>query len=153
EGELATPAAIVAAFVAGHPPADQVLVFVDQLEELFTLAGAIERQRFLAALRALRSVPQCCVVLALRADFFGAVLDSELGPDLARRVSPLMVARLRGAALADAIRAPAARVGVHVEARLCDRLVADAADEPGALPLVQETLRLLWDWRRQRLLG
>src|SRR6185295_11568902 len=39
------------------------------------------------------------------------------------------------------------------EARLCDRLVADAADEPGALPLVHETLRLLWDKRDQRYIG
>ena len=69
------------------------------------------------------------------------------------RVSPLVVAPLRGTALARAIREPAMRVGAHVEARLCDRLVADAAEEPGALPLVQETLRLLWDRRRQRLLG
>lgn len=117
-----------------------VLVFVDQLEELFTIAGASERQRFIALLRA---VPQCCLLLALRADFFGALLDGELGPDLAgpaltRRISPLVVAPLRGAALAEAIRAPAMRVGVHVEARLCDRLVADAADEPGALAPARE---------------
>jgi hypothetical protein len=153
EGDLATPATTIAAFVARHPPAERALVFLDQLEELFTLANAAERQRFIATLRMLRSVPQCCLLLALRADFFGALLDSELGPDLARRISPLVVAPLRGAALAQAIRAPAMRVGVHMEARLCDRVVADAAEEPGALPLVQETLRLLWDKRRQRLLG
>ena len=34
----ATPAAMIEAFVARHPPAERVLVFVDQLEELFTLA-------------------------------------------------------------------------------------------------------------------
>jgi hypothetical protein len=92
----------IAAFVARHPPAERVLVFLDQLEELFTLANAAERQRFIATLRMLRSVPQCCLLLALRADFFGALLDSELGPDLARRISPLVVAPLRGAALAQA---------------------------------------------------
>ena len=65
----------------------------------------------------------------------------------------LVVAPLRGAALAQAITEPARHVGVHLEVRLCDRLVTDAAAEPGALPLVQETLRMLWDKRRQRLLG
>jgi len=153
------PVTTIAAFVARHPPAERVLVFVDQLEELFTLAGTAERQRFIAKLQVLRSVSQCCLLLTLRADFFGALLDSELGPDLAgpdrtTRISPLVVAPLRGTALAEAIREPARKVGVHVEARLCDRLVADAAEERGTLPLVQETLRLLWDTpRRQRFLG
>jgi len=153
EGELETPAATVAALVARHPPAERVLVVVDQLEELFTLADAAERQRFTAMLRLLRTETRCYLLLALRADFYGALLDSELWPGLAGRISPLAVVPLRGPALAQAITAPALRVGVHLEPRLCDRLVTDAAAEPGALPLVQETLRLLWDKRRLRLLG
>jgi predicted oxidoreductase (fatty acid repression mutant protein) len=153
EGDLSTPAVTIEAFVARHPLAERVLVFVDQLEELFTLASASERRQFIAAMRTLRSVPQCYLLLALRADFFGVLLDSELGLELAKRISPVVVVPLRGAALAEAITAPAMRAGVHLEARLCDRLVADAADEPGALPLVQETLRLLWDKRRRRFLG
>jgi len=153
EGDPATPAATVDALVARHPPAERVLVFVDQLEELFALTGAAERRRFVAILRALRAEARCHLLLALRSDFYGALMDSELGPELAGRMSPLTVAPLRGAALAQAITEPAARAGVHLEARLCDRLVADAAGEPGALPHVQETLRLLWDKRRQRLLG
>jgi len=153
EGDLATPAATVGALVARHPPAARVLVFVDQFEELFTLADAAERQRFLMTLRAFRDERRCYLLLALRADFFGAFMDSALWPDLAGRISRLEIAPLRGPALAQAITAPAARVGVQLEARLCDRLVADAADEPGALSHVQETLRLLWEQRRQRLIG
>jgi len=153
EGDLAAPAEAITALVAQKPWARRVLVFVDQLEELFTLAGAAERQRFVAALCALRSEARCYFLLALRADFFGALIDSELGPDLAGRISRVDVAPLRGPALAQAIVRPALQVGVHLEARLCDRLVADAADEPGALPHVQETLRLLWETRRQRLVG
>ncbi len=153
EGDLATPSETIAALVARQVLARRVLVFVDQLEELFTLAGAVERQRFVAAIGALRAEPRCYFVLALRADFFAALVDSELGPDLAGRISRVDVGPLRGAALAQAIVRPAMQVGVHLEARLCDRLVADAAAEPGALPHVQETLRLLWETRRQRLLG
>jgi WD40 repeat protein len=153
EGELAAPAATLAALLARHPPAERVLVFIDQFEELFTVTGADERQRFIATLRALRGEPRCYLLLALRADFFGALMDSELWPDLAGRISPFTVAPLRGPALARAIREPAQQAGVHLEARLCDRLVADAAAEPGALPLVQEMLRILWDKRRRRLLG
>jgi hypothetical protein len=128
-------------------------VVVDPLEELFTLAGPAERQRFIAALRVLRADPRCYLLFALRADFYGALMDSALWPDVAGRMSRVDVAPLRGAALAQAITQPALRVGVHLEGRLCDRLVADAADEPGALPLVQETLRLLWERRRHKLIG
>jgi hypothetical protein len=122
EGDPATPAATVDAFITRHPAAERVLVFVDQLEELFTLASAEERQRFITTLRALHAEPRCYLLFALRADFYGELMDSALW-------SPL------------------------VEARLCDRIVADAADGPGVLPLVQETLRLLWDKRRHRYLG
>jgi WD40 repeat protein len=153
DGSLDAAAAAIGALVARHAPRERVLVFVDQLEELFTIAEPAERRRFIAALRALRSIPQCYLLLAIRADFFSILLDSELGPEVARTISPLIVASLRGAALAQAIRAPAMLVGVHLEACLCDRLVADAADEPGVLPLVQETLRLLWDNRHERFLG
>ena len=151
EADLAAPAAAIAALVARHPPAERVLVFVDQLEELFTLAEPAERQRFIQALIALRAEPRCQLLLALRADFYGALMDSALWPAGAA-LGRLEVAPLRGAALAKAITAPALRVGVYLEARLCDRLVGDAAEEPGALPLLQETLRLLWDKRRRRLL-
>ena len=42
--------------------------------------------------------------------------------------------------------------GVAVEAALVERLVADAAGEPGVLPLVQETLVLLWERLERRFL-
>jgi hypothetical protein len=53
-----------------------VLLVIDQLEELFTLASARERDAFLAALRALRAERRCAVVVTLRADFFGALMES-----------------------------------------------------------------------------
>ena len=151
-GDLTRPGQAMAAFVAAHPPAKRALIFIDQLEELFTLATADERQRFIAILHTLRTKSSCCFVLALRADFYGALMDSALwhqhgGP------SRLDVAPLRGKALEAAITAPAMRIGVHLDPRLSDRLVSDAASEPGVLPLVQETLRMLWDKRRRHYLG
>jgi WD40 repeat protein len=154
DGDLAVPptTATFDRLLACHPPATRVLVIVDQLEELFTLAGAAERQRFIATLRALRAEPRCHFALTLRADFHAALLASGLAPHGADG-SRIDVVPLRGATLAQAIVGPATQVGVHLERRLCDQLVADAATEPGALPHVQETLRLLWEKRRLRLLG
>jgi hypothetical protein len=57
------------------------------------------------------------------------------------------VTPLRGTALREAIAAPAEGVGVTVEPGLIERLVADAASEPGILPLLQEALVQLWDTR------
>jgi hypothetical protein len=41
---------------------------------------------------------------------------------------------------------------VTVEPALIERLVADAASEPGILPLLQETLVQLWDAREDQTL-
>jgi hypothetical protein len=57
--------------------------------------------------------------------------------DLAGRLSPLTITPLRGAALAQAITEPAVRAGVHLEARLCDRLVADDQRDDGLVALRQ----------------
>jgi len=57
DGDLATPEQTIDAFLARHRPAERVLVFIDQLEELFTLTSDDERATFLAVLRALRAEP------------------------------------------------------------------------------------------------
>ncbi len=83
------------------------------------------------------------MILTLRADFYPDLMNSYLWPvDASQRVE---VAPLRGESLREAIERPAADVGVRIEDKLVGQLLADAADEPGALPLLQETMRLLWD--------
>jgi hypothetical protein len=142
----------VAALPAHREAGALLLVVVDQLEELFTLAGAAERAAFLAALRALRTEPRCAVVFTLRADFFGALMESELWAERRGRLSRIEVSPLRGEALAEAIAEPARVVGVTVKPELIVRLIADAASEPGILPLLQETLVRLWDARTDQTL-
>jgi hypothetical protein len=144
----------VAALLGHRGPNSSVLLVVDQLEELFTLASADERHAFLAALHALRSVPRCVVICTLRADFFGALIESSLWPEHRDRkqLSHIEVSPLRGEALREAIAAPAHEIGVEVEPELVERLLADAASEPGILPLLQETLVQLWDKRTEQVL-
>lgn len=143
----AEPAAVaVAAAVAG-----ELLVFVDQLEEAFTVAAAGERERFWAQLVALRHERRCRLLLAARADFFGALIDGPLWAE--GKAAHVAVAPLRGAALRKAIAAPASAVGVAFEPGLVERLVADAEGEPGVLPLLQETLVRLWARKQWRVLS
>lgn len=133
-----------------HPPAKRLLLLVDQFEEVFTQAEREEGARFIAALQGLRAPENCALVLTLRADFYPDLMESYLWPvDPSQRVE---VAPLRGAALREAIERPAENVGVKLEKSLVERLLTDAADEPGALPLLQETMRLLWEEMEGRLI-
>jgi hypothetical protein len=129
--------------------AQRLLVFLDQAEAIFLLPPE-ERDSFLTLLDRIRRVDRCVVVLATRADFFSDLMSSVLWPiSGGERVE---IAPLRGDALREAITRPAADVGVHLEPVLAERLLHDAGEEPGALPLVQETMRLLWERRTRRLL-
>jgi formylglycine-generating enzyme required for sulfatase activity len=144
------PASAVAALLDRHPPARRLLLVIDQFEEALSQALAPDREAFVAIMATLRGVQASVAVLTLRADFYPELMQSDLWPvDEAER---LEVVPLRGAALHEAIEQPARQRGVYLEAALVDRLVADAAREPGVLPLLQETLRQLWGEMRQRLL-
>lgn len=150
-----TPAALetlaqAPSLAESQPAGSRLLLFIDQLEELFTLHAPSLQHEFCRRLKALQAAPRVAVLLALRADFFPELMRSDLWP-----IEPeqrLEVAPLRGEALRSAIAEPAARVAVKLEPALIERLIADAQDEPGALPLIQETLVQLWQKRQHRRL-
>jgi WD40 repeat protein len=152
EGDTGFNVPWVDALLARHTPATRLVLVIDQLEELFLLAGDGERARFLAALRALRGDPRCMLVHTLRADCFGAVMESALWADLQGRISRVELAPLRGEELRAAIEQPARDLGVYFEPELIERLLGEAASEPGVLPLLQEVLVQLWDRRRLQLI-
>ena len=147
----AAPSGLVACIRQAVAAAPAVLV-VDQLEEVFTLAPAADRMALGELLRALDDVDGLWVILTVRADFYPELMASDLWPEIERR--RLEVVPLRGQALRAAIVQPAAHAGVTGDEALGQQLIADAAGEPGVLPFLQETLRLLWthlDGRRLTL--
>jgi WD40 repeat protein len=145
----AAPAQAVTAALAGQAEARRLLVVVDQLEELFTL-GAQEATPFAQSLLALADTSGCFVLLTVRADFYPDLMTSPLwGRVQAHRAE---VVPLSSEGLRQAIVRPAEDTGVFVETALVERLLADAANEPGVLPLVQETLVLLWEKLERRYL-
>jgi WD40 repeat protein len=142
--------AVIATVLAQTPPARHLLLVIDQLEELFTQSSKSDQVAFIAAIKSLRQMPSCVLVLTMRADFYEDLMTSDLWP-----VEPserMEIAPLRDAALRAAITRPAERLNVYLEAGLLERLLADAADEPGILPLIQETMVLLWEMMERRLL-
>ena len=144
-----TPAAAVERALDGQPGASRLLLVCDQFEEAFTI-GRLQVAEFQEQLAALARSERCWVVITVRADFYADVMASPLWPEI--RAHRVEVAPLADGGLRAAIIRPAAAVGVHVEPALVERLVADAAGEPGVLPLVQEALVLSWEGLERRFL-
>lgn len=140
EGTLATVLAPL------RPAEESWLLFVDQFEEIFTLcADSSVRVRFLNGLLNLAEQvrAEIKVVLAMRADFF-----DRFGPHpefgKAAEQGVCLVMDMHAGELRAAIEQPAARHGVVFEEGLVDQIIADVRGRPGALPLLQYTLALLW---------
>ncbi|WP_441216862.1 nSTAND1 domain-containing NTPase [Phytohabitans sp. LJ34] len=128
------------------PPAEDGLLVVDQFEELFTLCpDAAERAAFVTELAAVAE--RARVVIGIRADFYGRC--TEL-PTLARLLAgaTVPVGPLEDDELREAVTEPARRAGGSVERALVTKLLADAAGQPGALPLVSHALLETWRQRR-----
>lgn len=127
----------------------RLLLVVDQFEEVFTLAKE-EAIPFQQALLRLAETPNCYLILTVRADFYPDLMGSPLWKKI--QSHRLEVAPLDEAGLREAIVKPAEHVDVLVESALVERLARDAAGEPGVLPLIQETLVLLWERLERRFL-
>ncbi|MFC0438474.1 hypothetical protein [Kutzneria buriramensis] len=116
--------------VAGQP-----IVVVDQLEELFTrCTDPHERAEFV---QKITTVPDCRVVLALRADFYA---QAAAFPELrtALRDNQVLVEPMTQDELRAAIEGPA-----ELEPRLTEAILAEAAE----LPALAHALRATWQRR------
>lgn len=132
----------VATLLAAEPDARRLLLVVDQFEEVFTL-GSAQCAAFLEDLRRLMTVAGCFVVITVRADFYPDLMSSSLWSEV--EPHQVGVRSLDEDGLREAIVRPAEQVGVYIESALVERLLANAAGEPGVLPFVQEVLVLLWE--------
>jgi hypothetical protein len=134
------------------PHVSNMLLVVDQFEEVFTLCetGA-QRDAFV------HNLLDACnanggsvkVVCTLRSDFLTPFYKYQPLLDSRRH---LHVPRLRGAPLRQAVEDSAREAGLLFQRGLVDTLLDDAGDEPGILPLIQYTLRALYEGRSGRWL-
>jgi len=142
-------------------PGRKLLLVVDQLEEVFTQLGSVEeRTALMRGLWKLAATSQgeCVVVGTLRVDHFERC--AEVGLDERTRLDTVVyseahrvfVAHMEVEELAQAIERPAQVVGLELEAGLVEQMCQDIGQEPGALPLVEYALDLLWQRREGRRL-
>ncbi|MEZ0073764.1 BTAD domain-containing putative transcriptional regulator [Planotetraspora sp. GP83] len=137
----------VAGGVASGAQETRLLLVVDQFEETFTLcADDGERRRFVEALLglALGADRRTVLVLGIRADFLAHLtqhpgLVEALGGEAQMLVGPVSPADLQ-----EIVVRPAAQAGLTVEPDLLATVLADAAEEPGSLPLVSHALLETW---------
>ncbi|MFH0901326.1 MAG: protein kinase [Pseudomonadota bacterium] len=129
----------------------RVLLFVDQLEEVYTLVSDEDvRRAFMKAICLAADDPQSPVrvVFTIRDDFLGRVADSpEVGAALARVT---LVRRPSEEMLRDILRRPLETSGFdYDDPELVAEMIAAVRDEPACLPLLQFTCQMLWE-RRDR---
>ncbi|PZG10953.1 hypothetical protein C1I95_27630 [Micromonospora craterilacus] len=141
--------AVRSVLAAGHPQTRALLV-VDQFEEIFTLCtDKDERRKFIGALldATQGSDRRTTVMLGVRADFLAHFMQYSELTDALGDEGHLMVGPVTAADLREIVTRPAAHVGMGVESDLLTTVLADAADEPGALPLVSHALLETWQRR------
>ncbi|MBN1220808.1 MAG: PD40 domain-containing protein [Anaerolineae bacterium] len=154
-GEKALHDLMVESLTVTNKPDEAIFVLViDQFEELFSLCeDEAERRAFIEQIlyAAQTRRNRCMVLLTMRSDFYSKVAAYKpLAEAVTRQqmlVSPLTEKELR-----EAILLPAETVGLELEKELVERLLADTADAPGVLPLLQHALLELFHRRDGNLL-
>jgi DNA-binding SARP family transcriptional activator/tRNA A-37 threonylcarbamoyl transferase component Bud32 len=122
------------------------VVIIDQFEELFTTSDPVEATTLLRTIAGVEPGTGVRVLLAVRADFYGAALGTQqLATATANATVPLPL--MTAAELTEAIVAPAEALGVAVDRDLVAPLIAETLDRPGGLPLLQFVLTQTWDRR------
>ncbi|MFH0901363.1 MAG: serine/threonine-protein kinase, partial [Pseudomonadota bacterium] len=129
----------------------RILLFVDQLEEVYTLVKDDEvRRRFMQAICTAADDPQSPirVVFTIRDDFLGKVAEGiEVGDALSRVV---VVRRPGPEMLEEVLVKPLESVGYdYDDPTLVHDMIDSVRGEPACLPLLQFACRMLWD-RRDR---
>ena len=133
--------------MVGGLGAKPVLITLDQFEEVFTLTEHADREALVANLAEfLRLGRGHRVILTVREEFRSRIVELQaLSPYLDTAwysMRPMGYAELRAA-----VEKPAALVNLQFQSGIIDDLVKKVLGQPAALPLLQFTLRMLWEKR------
>ena len=131
-----------------RPPRAEVLLFVDQLEELF--ADAVtdrHRDAFVRLLVQAAQTPRLHTVATIRGDFYDRCLKYPALVEVLRG-GTFPLAAPTGPALIEMMTGPARCAGLTFEPGLLDRIWTDTGTEPGGLPLLASALDELYQGRK-----
>lgn len=151
-GELASQLAngtqTIGSLLDAHLPSGQeLLLFVDQLEELFT-TGFTDHdvEQFLKAIvTASQATPRRLRVIGtVRSEFIARLQETEAVLDAMNGCGSHFLGPISPKALHEMIEKPAQATGYEFEPGLVDELLREAAQEPGSLPLVTYAMNQLF---------
>ncbi|HXQ38285.1 MAG TPA: hypothetical protein VN843_30040 [Anaerolineales bacterium] len=125
----------------------RAVIFIDQFEEVFTqINKEEERVAFLNLLTHAATVDNGRVIMlfAMRSDF---VSNCATYPELNALLNKqfIQIGAMQPEELVSAMAQPALRVGLRIDPDLIAQVINDMKGEPGALPLMQFTLKDLFD--------
>jgi len=134
------------------PPADNLLLVVDQFEELFRFQktrGSEGHGDAIGFVKLLleaseQSVVPVYIVVTMRSDFIGDCMEFPGLPE-ALNNSQYLVPRMTRDELRAAITGPVAVAGAGIAPRLVQRLLNDMGSDQDQLPLLQHALMRTWD--------
>lgn len=124
----------------------ELLLFIDQFEEIFTLSNA--ENQFLQSLYVAVTHPKSRlrVIITIRADFYDRPLLQPRLSDMMRERTEVVVP-LSPDEIERAILEPARRVGVMIDHGLTAAIVNEVKEQPSSLPLLQYTLSEMFEKR------
>lgn len=138
------------AAVREQPQDVQVLLFVDQLEELFTLGADVhERNAFLSCLEGVAddASSPLRVIASVRADFLDRCAEEQRLAQLVSR-GLFLLPQLGREAMVQALTNPLALAGYRLDDdSLVDEMLAEIQGSPSALPLLQFAAMKWWQSR------
>jgi WD40 repeat protein/serine/threonine protein kinase len=133
----------------------QVVLFIDQFEEVFTLCDSEEeRAHFLDMLSYAIEAEDSHLrlIVTLRADFYDRPLHyAQFGELLQKNTQVILPLDMRQ--LETAIVRPAELTGVVIDSDLRHAIINDVQNQPGALPLMQYAMTQLFEQRQDNRLS
>jgi formylglycine-generating enzyme required for sulfatase activity len=123
----------------------ELLLFIDQMEELFTLDSKDKVAPFIEFIDYAAHQPRIRVIATLRADFYADCIDyNDPMVDLLNRGTFNL--RAPGSAdLIEMITKPADCAGLELDRGLVHHILEDTGNEPGSLALMAFTLQKLYE--------
>jgi WD40 repeat protein/energy-coupling factor transporter ATP-binding protein EcfA2 len=132
----------------------QLVLFIDQFEEVFTLvSNESQRMHFLRLLMKGVQNPssRLRVIVTLRADYYDRPLLYSGFAELMHEGTEVILP-LTNVELERAIIRPSELIGIYFEANLVQEIIGSVSQQPGSLPLLQYMLTELFERRDNRTL-
>jgi hypothetical protein len=145
-------AEVVDEALSDQPPSAELVLFIDQLEELFTLTPERYRRAFVDLIAAAADTRRLRTAVTLRADFYNHCTQWEPLVRLLRDGGSYPLGPPGPQALAEMITRPARAAGLEFDDGLVDRILQETGTGSGALALMEFLLSKLYEHRSGRRL-